>query len=60
MAGVPPPRDVTYCAGNTLGKIAKEQLGAAKRYPKTFEANQPLLTDPNKICPGQTLRMPQA
>lgn len=50
----------TVQKGDTLGKIAKEQLGAAKRYTEIFEANQPLLKDPNLIYPGQTLRIPQA
>ena len=56
------PEAVFYTVqrGDTLEKIAKEQLGSAKRYPEIFEANQPLLTDPNKIYPGQMLRMPQA
>ncbi|MDH3207880.1 MAG: peptidoglycan-binding protein LysM [Gemmatimonadota bacterium] len=56
------PEAVFYTVqkGDTLGKIAKEQLGAASRYPEIFEANKPLLKDPNKIYPGQTLRIPQA
>ena len=58
----PEPEAVFYTVqkGDTLGKIAKEQLGAAKRYTEIFEANQPLLKDPNLIYPGQTLRIPQA
>lgn len=57
----PAPEAVFYTVqkGDTLGKIAKEHLGAANRYPEIFEANKPLLTDPNKIYPGQVLRIPQ-
>ena len=55
------PEAVFYTVqkGDTLGKIAKEQLGAAKRYTEIFEANQPMLKDPNLIYPGQALRIPQ-
>ena len=47
-------------SGDTLGAIAKEHLGAANRYPEIFEANRPMLTDPNLIYPGQVLRIPNA
>lgn len=55
------PEAVFYTVkkGDTLGAIAKEQLGAAGRYTEIFEANQPLLKDPNLIYPGQVLRIPQ-
>ncbi len=46
-------------SGDTLGKISKEFLGSAGQYMKIFEANQPLLKDPNKIYVGQTLIIPQ-
>lgn len=49
----------TVKKGDTLGAIAKEQLGAAKRYLEIFEANKPMLKDPNLIYPGQVLRIPQ-
>lgn len=48
----------TVQAGDTLGKIAKEQLGHANDYMKIFEANKDQLTDPDKIQPGQVLRIP--
>lgn len=48
----------TVKSGDTLGKIAKEFYGNAGSYMKIFEANQPMLTDPNKIYPGQALRIP--
>jgi nucleoid-associated protein YgaU len=57
----PAPEAVFYTVkkGDTLGAIAKEHLGSASRYPEIFEANQPLLKDPNLIYPGQVLRIPQ-
>ena len=48
----------TVKKGDTLGAIAKEQLGSAKRYTEIFEANKPMLKDPNLIYPGQVLRIP--
>jgi len=44
--------------GDSLSKIAKEHYGDAMKYPVIFEANKPMLTDPNKIYPGQVLRIP--
>ena len=49
----------TVQAGDTLSKIAKEKLGDANAYMEIFNANKGLLTDPNKIKPGQVLKMPQ-
>ena len=46
-------------AGDTLSKIAKEKLGDANAYMDIFNANKGLLTDPDKIKPGQVLKMPQ-
>jgi len=48
----------TVVAGDTLSKIAKSQYGDAAKYPKIFEANKPMLKDPDKIYPGQVLRIP--
>ena len=44
--------------GDTLSAIAKKTLGSANRYPEIFEANKPMLTHPDKIYPGQVLRIP--
>ncbi|XAH24406.1 peptidoglycan-binding protein LysM [Xylophilus sp. GW821-FHT01B05] len=44
--------------GDTLSAIAKQYYGDANKYPKIFEANKPMLSDPNKIYPGQKLRIP--
>lgn len=49
----------TVKSGDTLGKIAKQYYGDAMKYPKIFEANQPMLKDPDKIYPGQVLRIPK-
>jgi len=48
----------TVKAGDTLSKIAKAQYGDAAKYPSIFEANKPMLKDPNKIFVGQVLRIP--
>ena len=50
----------TVKAGDTLSKIAKEHLGNANAYMKIFEANKDQLTDPDKIKPGQVLKIPAA
>lgn len=46
-------------SGDTLSKIAKSQYGDAMKYNSIFEANKPMLKDPDKIYPGQMLRIPQ-
>ena len=48
----------TVVRGDTLSKIAKEHYGNAMKYPVIFEANKPMLSDPDKIYPGQVLRVP--
>ena len=48
----------TVKSGDTLGKIAKEHLGDAGSYMKIFDANKDQLTDPDKIKPGQVLKIP--
>jgi nucleoid-associated protein YgaU len=56
----PEPEAVYYTVerGDTLSKIAKEQYGNAMKYPVIFEANRPMLKDPDRIYPGQVLRIP--
>lgn len=44
--------------GDTLSKIAQTYLGKASRYSEIFEANKPMLDHPDKIYPGQVLRIP--
>ena len=48
----------TVKSGDTLSKIAKELLGNANAYPQIFEANRDQLSDPDKIKPGQVLKIP--
>lgn len=45
--------------GDSLSKIAKKVYGDAMKYPVIFEANKPMLKDPNQIYPGQVLRIPE-
>ncbi len=45
-------------SGDSLSKIAKEFYGDPMKYPEIFEANKPMLEDPDKIYPGQVLRIP--
>lgn len=56
----PEPEAVFYTvqSGDSLSKIAKAQYGDAMKYPVIFEANKPMLSDPDKIYPGQVLRIP--
>ena len=57
----PAPQATMYTvkAGDSLSKIAKAHYGDAMKYTVIFEANKPMLKDPNKIYPGQVLRIPQ-
>jgi nucleoid-associated protein YgaU len=57
---VVPPKDVTYTvqAGDSLSKIAKQFLGNANDYMAIFNANKDQLSDPDKIKPGQVLKIP--
>lgn len=48
----------TVVKGDNLWKIAEKTLGNGARYPEIFEANRPMLSDPDKIYPGQMLRIP--
>ncbi len=61
MDVVTPAPDSTFYtvqSGDSLSKIAKAQYGDAMKYPLIFEANKPMLTDPDLIYPGQVLRIP--
>ena len=48
----------TVESGDTLSAIAKQHYGDASKYPVIFEANKPMLSHPDKIYPGQNLRIP--
>ncbi len=52
------PNFYTVKSGDTLGTIAQEQYGNASKYTAIFEANKPMLKDPDHIYPGQALRIP--
>lgn len=56
----PQPVFHTVKKGENLSQIAQQYLGKANRYPEIFEANKPMLSHPDKIYPGQMLRIPQA
>ncbi len=49
----------TVKSGDSLSKIAKEFYGNAMKYNVIFEANKPMLKNPDKIYPGQVLRIPK-
>ena len=52
-------RFVVVKKGDTLSAISLAVYGNANLYNKIFEANKPLLSHPDKIYPGQTLRIPE-
>lgn len=52
-------RFVVVKEGDTLSAISLAVYGNANQYNKIFEANKPLLSHPDKIYPGQTLRIPE-
>ena len=51
-------RFYTVKGGDTLSKISKEMYGDANKYDAIFEANKPMLKSPDRIYPGQVLRIP--
>ena len=61
-AGATASRSTYYTiqSGDTLSKIAKEKYGDANAYDKIFEANREVIEDPDKIYPGQQIRIPAA
>ena len=48
----------TVVSGDSLSAISKTYYGTWKLYPEIFEANKPMLSHPDKIYPGQVLRIP--
>ncbi len=48
----------TVKSGDSLSKIAKNELGDGNAWQKIFEANRDVLDDPDKIFPGQVLKLP--
>jgi len=55
----PEARYYTVEGGDSLSKISKAMYGDPMKYQQIFEANQPMLEHPDKIYPGQVLRIPQ-
>ena len=55
-----PSRYYTIQSGDSLSKIAKEHYGDANAYNKIFDANREVIEDPDKIYPGQQIRIPAA
>ena len=51
-------QDYTVQKGDNLSKIAKNLLGNANAWKQIFEANRDVLDDPDKIFPGQVLKIP--
>ncbi len=45
-------------SGDSLSKIAKREYGNANEWKRIFEANRDILNDPDKIFPGQKLKIP--
>ena len=54
----PEAKYYTVVSGDNLSKISKAQYGDPNKYMKIFEANKPMLKSPDKIYPGQNLRIP--
>jgi nucleoid-associated protein YgaU len=50
----------TVVAGDSLSKISKKHYGDANHWRRIFEANRDLISDPDEIFPGQTLKIPSA
>lgn len=56
---IPEPKQITVAYGDTLWGLAATELGDPFRYPEIFEANRPLINDPDLIFAGQVLRLPE-
>ena len=52
------PKVYVVVKGDTLSKIAKHEYGRASDWKRIFEANRDILDDPDKIFPGQKLKIP--
>lgn len=51
-------RTYTVVKGDSLSKIAQREYGHANQWNRIYEANRDLLNDPDKIYPGQILKIP--
>tara|TARA_R110002049_G_scaffold23781_6_gene84714 strand:+ start:106694 stop:107125 length:432 start_codon:yes stop_codon:yes gene_type:complete len=54
------PKFHTVEKGDTLWAVAEKTMGNGAKYKEIFEANKPMLSDPDKIYPGQMLRIPNS
>jgi nucleoid-associated protein YgaU len=53
-----PLEEYTVQYGDTLSKLAKQQLGEAKRWPELFELNRDRIDNPDQLSIGAKLRLP--
>jgi len=58
VEGAPEVEYYVIKSGDTLGKIARHYYGNANKYPRIFDANREVIEDPDKIFPGQKIRIP--
>ncbi|MEZ5545418.1 MAG: peptidoglycan-binding protein LysM [Lysobacteraceae bacterium] len=58
QAPAPEPQFYTVKKGDNLSKVSKQYYGTPNKYNIIFEANRPMLSHPDKIYPGQVLRIP--
>jgi len=54
------PRTYTVAKGDTLSQIAKQHYGDANTWRRIYDANRDVLKDPDRIFPGQVLKIPDA
>lgn len=54
----PAGKTYTVVKGDSLSKIAKREYGNANEWKRIYEANRDILKDPDKIYPGQKLKIP--
>lgn len=62
VTGAEPAANVDYYeikSGDTLWKIAETAYGNGSKYTEIFEANREVIQDPDKIYPGQKIRIPK-
>ena len=58
--GTAAPQTYTVQSGDTLSAIAKQFYGSSSKYNSIFEANRDILDNPDRIKPGQILKIPAA
>lgn len=58
LLGDTPTREYTVVEGDSLSRIAKRCYGRASGWPAIYDANRDQLSDPDRIYPGQVLKIP--